>query len=101
MKRPETTQCYKNGEIWNFLLASIFQTSSPNAQIWVFSAKQSFNKILPVPYFEFGHFVSKSINFLILAKFRMYPTSNVLISNLTFVFENVEPKSPNKGILGQ
>ena len=49
----------------------------------------------------FGHFRSKSINFTILAKFCMYLISNVLISNLTFVFENFETESLNMGILGQ
>ena len=42
-------------------------------------------------------FRDKNINFLILAKFRVYPILNVLISNLTLVFENFEPKSPNTG----
>ena len=35
-KRPETTQNFKTGEIWNFLLAFVFQISSKNAQIWPF-----------------------------------------------------------------
>ena len=52
-KRPETSRnnpqnCetirkdsnFKLGEIWNFLLASIFVISSPNAQIWAFLAKE-------------------------------------------------------------
>ena len=39
-KQPETTQSFKIGEIWNFLLAFIFKTSSPNAQIWAFWAKK-------------------------------------------------------------
>ena len=43
----------------------------------------------------------KSINFLILAKFHMYPISNVLISNLTLIFKNFDPKFSNIGILGQ
>ena len=47
------------------------------------------------------HFGPKIINFLILTKFRMYPILKVLISNLTFVFESFEPKSPNLGTLGQ
>ena len=50
---------------------------------------------------KLGHFGQKSINFLILTKFCMYPILKVLISNLTFVFENVELKSPNLGILSQ
>ena len=32
----------------------------------------------------YGHFLSKSINFLILTKFCLYPISKALISNLTF-----------------
>ena len=49
---------------------------------------------------KFRHFRSNSINFLILsAKFYMYPISNLLISNLTLVSKNVEPNSPNMGIL--
>ena len=47
---------------------------------------------------KFGHFGSKSINFLILTKFCMYPISKVLTSNPTFVFKNFEHKSPNLGI---
>ena len=50
---------------------------------------------------KFGHFRLKSINFLILTKFRMCPILNVLISNLSFVFKNFEPKSLNFGILSQ
>ena len=48
-KRQETTQNVKIGQIWSFLLASVFQILSPNAQI-------------------------KSINtkFLIFRKFYMY-----------------------------
>ena len=78
------------------------------------------NKISPVSYFKcpdfrsnfgfwklwaqipkYGHFGPKSINCLILTKFHMYPISNVLISNLTLVFENFELKSLNLSILGQ
>ena len=47
-----------------------------------------------------GYFGSKSINFIIFAKFCMCSISNVVISNLTLVFENFQPKSPNMGILG-
>ena len=32
----------------------------------------------------------KSINFLTLTKYCRYPISKVLISNLTFIFENLE-----------
>ena len=39
---------------------------------------------------KFGHFGPKSVNFLILAKFRMYPISKVLISNLILVFGKFE-----------
>ena len=37
---------------------------------------------------KFGHFGPKSINFLILTKFCLYPILKVLISNLTLLFEN-------------
>ena len=50
---------------------------------------------------KFGHFVPKSINSLILTKFRVYSFSKVLILNLTLVFKNVEPKCPNLGNLNQ
>ena len=43
----------------------------------------------------------KSIDLLILTKFRMYPIFNVLISNLSLVFESFVPKYLNLGILGQ
>ena len=67
-KRPETTQNYKIGEISNFLLAFIFQTSSPNAQIWVFWAKkyQLFN---------------------LFNKICLYPILKMLISSLTLFFQ--------------
>ena len=48
-----------------------------------------------------GHFGPASFNFLILTKFLMYPILNVLISNLSFTFENFESKCPSLGILGQ
>ena len=109
-KRHKTTQSFKIGKIWNFLLAFIFQTSSPIA-FWAFLAKiyslYNLNETFHVPYFEgtdfkfeigfqkfcgeipkFAHFDPKNINFLILTKFCLNPISNVLISNLTFVFEN-------------
>ena len=38
----------------------------------------------------FGHLEPKGINFLILTKFHMHPISKVLISNLTFVFKDLE-----------
>ena len=47
---------------------------------------------------KFGHFGPKSMSILILTKF---PILNVLISNLSFVFKNIGPKSENVGILGQ
>ena len=50
---------------------------------------------------KFGHFGLKLINVLILTKFPLYPISQVLISNLTFVFQNFEPKCPNVGLLVQ
>ena len=50
---------------------------------------------------NFEHFEPKRINFLVLTKFRLYPISKVMISNLTFVFQNFEHKSPNLGILSQ
>ena len=71
MKQPKTTQNFKIGKIWSFLLAFAFQISSPNAQIWPFC--------------------SKSINSLILTKFLMYPSSKS--SELTLVFENFESES--------
>ena len=39
---------------------------------------------------QFGHFGTNSIKFLILKKFCLYPGSEVLISNLTIVFEDFE-----------
>ena len=125
LKICKTTRNIKIGEICNFLVALLFQTSSPNDQIWVFfgqeiSTVQSFNEILHVPYFKwtdfkseigfqkvwvqipkFWHFGSKIINFLILTKFCMYPIPKMLISNLTLVFENFEHKCPNLCILVQ
>ena len=50
---------------------------------------------------KFGHFGPKSINFLILTKFCMYPILDVLVLNLALAFENFEPKFPNLGILDQ
>ena len=43
---------------------------------------------------KFGHFEPKGTNILILTKYRTYPILNVLILNLSLVFENFEPKSP-------
>ena len=58
----ETTRNVKTGEIWNFLLAFIFQTSSPNDQIWVFWINKYqlsyYNKVLPAPYFKEDDFKS-------------------------------------------
>ena len=81
VKRSKTTQNFKIGEICNFLLAFVFQISTQKP--------------------KFGHFGPKSINFLILTKFRMYSILDMLISNLSFVFENYVPKCINLGILGQ
>ena len=50
---------------------------------------------------KFGHFGPKSINFLILTKFCLYPVLKVLISNQTFVFENFKPKFPDFGVVSQ
>ena len=52
-KRPETTQNFKIREVWHFLMAFVFQASSPNP--------------------KFGYFWSISINFLIITKFCLYP----------------------------
>ena len=124
LKRPKTTPNFKIGEIQSFLLAFVFQTLCPNAQFWVFGVKTyqrsnlltkfSLSFILKVLILNlkislkirahmstFGHFRSKSINFIILAKFCTYLIPNVLISNLTFVFENFETESRNMGIQGQ
>ena len=51
--------------------------------------------------FHFSNFGAKRINFLILTKFCMYPILNVLISNLLFGFEKLEPKGSNLDILDQ
>ena len=91
VKQPETSQIFKIGEIRNFLLAFVFQTSSPNPQIWVFEPRSinflifhvactlfrrwwfqiwhCFSKLrAQMP--KFGHFESKHIKFLTLTKFR-------------------------------
>ena len=81
-KCPKTTKNFKINEIWNFLLTLVFQTSGPNAQIWLFWAKK----------YQLSN---------LSTKFCMYPISNELISNLTLVFENFESKSPNMGTLRQ
>ena len=44
---------------------------------------------------KYGYFASKSFNFLALTKFCPQSISKVLISNPTFVFKNLELKSPN------
>ena len=117
MKRPKTIQIFKIEEIWNFLIAFIFQILSPYAQIWVSWAKRyqfsNLNQILLVPYFEnadfksdicfrkfqdqilkFGLFGPKSI---ILKKiFYIYPYSTVVISIIPF-----KHKSTNVVIIGQ
>ena len=49
----------------------------------------------------YGHFGSKSIDVLILTKFCLYPIWKMLISNLTLVFEILEPKFFIMGIVGQ
>ena len=83
-KRLETTQNFKiisknHFEIWNFVLAFVFQVSSPNAQIWVFWPKKC-----QLPN---------------LHETSLYAILNVLISKLSFVFESFELKGPNLGIL--
>ena len=117
MKRPTTIQIFKIEEIWNFLIAFIFQILSPYAQIRVSWAKRyqfsNLNQILLVPYFEnadfksdicfrkfqdqilkFGRFGPKSI---ILKKiFYIYPYSTVVISIIPF-----KHKSTNVVIIGQ
>ena len=59
-KPAETTQNYKTGKIYNFLLDIDFQIWNPNAQIWAFSAKKfwlsNLNEISHVPYFEYADF---------------------------------------------
>ena len=47
---------------------------------------------------NFGHFEPKRINVVILTKIHWYPIPEVIISNLTFVFQNFEHKCPNLGI---
>ena len=71
-KQPKTTQNFKIGKIWNFLLAFVFQTLCPNAQIWVFWAKK--------------YQISK-----ILKKFCLYFILRVLLSNLTLFFKISNP----------
>ena len=65
-ERTRTTQNFKFGEIWNFLVAFVFQISGPNAQIWVFCVKKN----------QFSN---------LFAKFYLDSFSKVLISNLTLV----------------
>ena len=72
-KRPEKNQNFKIGEICNFLPAFAVQVLSPNAQSQPFWAK----------IYQLSN---------LLAKFCLYPISKVLIENLTFIFENLEPK---------
>ena len=76
IKRPKTTQIVNVGEIWNFLLAFVFQVLSRNA--------------------KFGYFERKSINFVILTKlFYIYPNLTVVILINAF-----EQSFPNEGIMG-
>ena len=113
-QKLQTTQNLKKiGEIWDYLLAFIFQISSPNVQIWAFWTKKYLLSILKeiscVPCFEcvnfkfvicfwkfqaqipFNPFGPKCMNFLILMKFYMYPILKVLISNLTLVSKFLSP----------
>ena len=82
-ERPQTFQNFKIGEISHLLLAFKFDIGF-----------QKFWSQMP----KSGYFGPKSINVLILTKFRMCTTLNVLISSLTFVFKNFEHKSPNCSI---
>ena len=51
---------------------------------------------------KFRHFGAEKYQFSNhLTKFCLYSISKGLISNLTFVFQNLEPKCPNLGILHQ
>ena len=127
-KKSETSQNDANFKNWGNLEFSTsfgfsnFESKYPNVGILgkEVSTFESFNKILPVTYFEGADFKSdicfqkflaqipkyknfgpKTITLLILMKFCLYAISKVLISNLTLVFEKFEPKSPNMGILGQ
>ena len=81
-KRPKATQNFEIKEIWNFPLVFVFRISSPNAQIQAFWAKK----------YQLSN---------LSMKFSMYPISKVVISNLTFVFQNVEHKFPILDIFGQ
>ena len=49
---------------------------------------------------QFGHFRPKSSNFLSNLSVS-YPSSKLLFSNLTLIFEKFEPKSLNLDIFGQ
>ena len=123
-KRAETAQNFEIGEICNFLLVLVFQIFSPITPIQAFWAKKyQFSNLLtkssmyPIskvlisnlkfffqilsPNAQFGHFGSKSINFLILTKFPLYLVSKVLISNRTFAFKDFELKYLSLGHLGQ
>ena len=77
-KWPKISTLGKSG----ILLAFVFQTLNPNAQIWVFWAKkyQLFN---------------------LLTKYCLYFILKVLIWNLTLFFEIFKPKCPYLGFLGQ
>ena len=78
LKRPKISKFRKSG-IFYWLLFFKFQAQIP----------------------KFGHFGPKKYLLSNLHEIFMYPISNVLISNLTLLFEDVEPKSPNMGILRQ
>ena len=76
--RPKTSKNFKIGEI----LAFVFKTLRPNAQIWVFLAK-----------------MCQISNFL--RKFCLYFILEVLISNMTLFFKIFRPKCLNFDVLGQ
>ena len=79
---PRRPNILKSGKFGIFHQFSFFRISSQNAQFQAFWAKKyHLSNLLP--------------------KFSMFAISKVLISNLTFVSQNYEPKCPSLGILGQ
>ena len=87
MKRLKRTHNFINGEVWNFLIALVFQTYSQNSHIWVFGQRSLIFLSLPVFYFKGANFKSDIEPKCIEPK------------NITA--KNIEPKYPNLGILGQ
>ena len=95
-QQPETRQHFKIEDIWKFLLAFLFQALSPNLGFWakkyqLSDLQRNFclhpiwkfmisNLALFFKNFEpkcHGHFEPKSIKFLILTKFCLYPVLSV------------------------